>query len=173
MSLNTIELPKEAQDAAWRCHPGEQGVKCEAGYGESCSAGNRAREETGMSLSVTELAKSVDTSDGFSSPVIGTLANGDYVIAYAHNTGIAPTDDLLFAQIFDAEGESVAAGTFSDNGFTPDSLAVGALSGGGFALAWDRDSFPNSDIGTAASSAGASELSSTVGLNLSPFNENF
>jgi VCBS repeat-containing protein len=129
-----------------------------------------------MPLNVIEAATKIDTSDNFS-PVITTLANGDYVIAYTHFTDSTDSDgtplfDFLLAPVFSPTGELVGTATVTQPIFVPASFSVGGLAGGGFALAWDGNDFfatRGSGIGTQVfDAAGQPTPTPAAEVDLSP-----
>src|ERR1700730_1048994 len=109
-----------------------------------------------MSLTIIESPTTIGLSD--TDQAVTTLADGDYVI-FSQPFDSATASEVIVAHIFDPSGNAVGTATFFEPAFGSWIAlgtvlsAVGALSGGGFVLAWDGDQFPSFNIGTIGFSA--------------------
>src|SRR5690349_178579 len=109
-----------------------------------------------MALTIIESPTAMGLS--FWNPAVTTLANGDYVVV-SEPFDATNSSEVIVAQIFDPSGNLVGTATFSGAPFADriiqgtGIIAAGALSGGGFVVAWDGDQFPNQNIGTIGFSA--------------------
>jgi serralysin len=118
-----------------------------------------------MSLDVIQQATEISPINIFF-PVTGSLANGDYVIAYSFTTSDFFTQEEIFATVFDPSGHPVGTSTVTQQfGFVSPYLSLGELSGGGYALAWDSNTeLFQTGIGTETFNSDGSPLSSRQDL---------
>ena len=114
-------------------------------------------------MSLTVIQSPTAISESFVPAAVTTLANGNYVVTYTPFVNDILIQAEIVALEFDPTGQVVASVTLTQtHGFDDTTeVAVGGLAGGGFALAWDAQSFPPLDlIGTQVFAADGTATSS-------------
>ena len=101
-------------------------------------------------MSLTVIQSPTAISESSVPAAVTTLANGNYVVTYTPFVNDILIQEEIVALEFDPTGQAVASVTLTQTHGFDDTIevAVGGLAGGGFALAWDAQSFPLDLIGT-------------------------
>jgi len=105
----------------------------------------------------------VGTSDAVSS--ITTLSNGDYLITYTPFNNDPAIQDEIVAREFDPTGQIVSTAILTQfHGFDTSTPYASGLAGGGYAIAWDDNSFPNNNVGMQVFAVDGTPISSRESL---------